>query len=79
MKRLLIVLLVVPFLACKKAEQAKIELDKARAGETAPAAYVQGLQKDLQKAEAVRDKANAATAEASQTAADLVKAEESGQ
>lgn len=47
-------------LGCKKAEAVKEAADKARAGDTAPVHYVQGLQQDVKKADEAAAKANAA-------------------
>ena len=63
-------LIVLAFLAaasgCKKAEKAA---EAAKEVQQAPVKYVNDLQKDMQKAEAAKDKANANTREMEQTLA----------
>lgn len=56
----LVLALAALALGCKKAEAVKEAADKARAGDTAPVHYVQGLQQDVKKAEDAAAKANAA-------------------
>ncbi len=52
---------------CKKAEKAA---EAAKEVQQAPVKYVNDLQKDMQKAEAVADKANANTQQMEQTLAE---------
>ena len=66
--------------ACKKPEAVKsVEsaVQEVRAGDTQPARYVEGLQRDVKKADQVADKASASIEKTNQAVEDVLK--ESGQ